>query len=636
MIWRQQGEYDGMQNERKGIMRLTIEGDCLTEEQANELSSMLEEAGCALENVTVKAQPGTENFVRFEAGILDIVYKEKVYIFRSVGHLAASGGRPFAYRENLSFRSLGTMIDCSRNGVYTLTSLKKFIRYLALCGYNRLQLYTEDTYRIDGEPYFGYLRGAYTKSEWKELDIYAASYGIELVPCIQTLAHLEQIFRWKPYAEINDVNDILLVDDERTYRLIDKMFATVSECFSSRTVNIGMDEAFMLGLGQYHRLHGKTDRMELMLRHLHRVSEMAEKYGLRCAMWSDMFYRLAFGGYYDENAREFPFDCSSIPQNVSLIYWDYYSKSQEHYEKILEQHRHLSENIWFAGAFWTFLGFLPNNTFSIEAAKASVRACRNQGVSDVFFAMWGDFGAECSIFSVLPSVVYAAEFAYGNEDLPNAERRFFVLSGVTAEAFLALEQADKIGNPTGADLTDPSKYMLYNDCFAGVLDTMVTVADGREYGVLAERLKPYISHRIWGNLFRCVYALTRVMEYKVTIGIRTRALYRAGKKEELRDFAERDYKILIGRLQEFYSAFSELWHAEKKAYGFEITNYRLGGLISRVKYCQSRLADYCDGKIERIDELEEDLLDYFGEGEKYTKRLGYINEFQKIASVNKF
>ena len=25
-----------------------------------------------------------------------------------------------------------------------------------------------------------------------------------------------------------------------------------------------------------------------------------------------------------------------------------------------------------------------------------------------------------------------------------------------------------------------------------------------------------------------------------------------------------------------------------------------------------------------------------GEGEKYTKRLGYINEFQKIASVNKF
>ena len=57
MIWRQQGEYDGMQNERKGIMRLTIEGDCLTEEQANELSSMLEEAGCALENVTVKFRP---------------------------------------------------------------------------------------------------------------------------------------------------------------------------------------------------------------------------------------------------------------------------------------------------------------------------------------------------------------------------------------------------------------------------------------------------------------------------------------------------------------------------------------------------------------------------------------------------
>ena len=129
------------------------------------------------------------------------MYTEKVYLFRSIGHLAVSKGKEFEYSENKPFEKLGTMVDCSRNGVYTVQALKRLIRYLALCGYNSLQIYTEDTYHIEGEPYFGYLRGAYTKEELKKLDAYADSYGIELIPCIQTLAHLSRIFRWKPYSE---------------------------------------------------------------------------------------------------------------------------------------------------------------------------------------------------------------------------------------------------------------------------------------------------------------------------------------------------------------------------------------------------------------------------------------------------
>ncbi len=617
-------------------MQFIIKGNCLTEEQAGALSDMFKEADCKLGTIQVEAKKGIENHCRFDGKELKVVYTEKVYLFRSIGHLAVSKGKEFEYSENKPFEKLGTMVDCSRNGVYTVQALKRLIRYLALCGYNSLQIYTEDTYHIEGEPYFGYLRGAYTKEELKKLDAYADSYGIELIPCIQTLAHLSRIFRWKPYSEINDIDDILLVDDERTYKLIDGMFATAAECFTSRNINIGMDEAFRLGMGKYRVLHGGTDRIQLMLRHLRRVQEIAGKYGFHCAMWSDMYYHLAFGGYYREDADEFPFDRGSIPDDIRLIYWDYYSKSQTHYEKILSQHKRLSENIWFAGAFWTFLGFLPNNSFSIEAAQSSVRACKEQNISNIFFAMWGDFGSECSVFSVLPSIVFAAEFAYGNEDGKFLEKKFSALSGVSFDCFLALEKADKIGNCSGADFTDPSKYMLYNDCFAGILDTTVTISDGREYEVLAEELKPYIRHRIWGNLFSFAYSLVRVMEYKVTIGIRTRALYRAGKKEALCELAEKDYKILSERLNEFYRSFSRLWHAEKKAYGFEISNYRIGGLISRVNYCRDRLLAYCAEKIPRIDELEEELLDYYGNEKQYTAQLGYINEFLKIASVNNF
>ena len=91
---------------------------------------------------------------------------------------------------------LGVMLDCSRNAVMSVAELKNFILTLKKTGYNCLQLYTEDTYEIEGEPQFGYRRGKYTKAELKEIDAFAKKNGVELMPCIQTLAHLNQIFRY--------------------------------------------------------------------------------------------------------------------------------------------------------------------------------------------------------------------------------------------------------------------------------------------------------------------------------------------------------------------------------------------------------------------------------------------------------
>ena len=113
---------------------------------------------------------------------------------------------------------LGVMLDCSRNAVMSVAELKNFILTLKKIGYNCLQLYTEDTYEIEGEPQFGYRRGRYSKLELKEIDVFAKKNGVELIPCIQTLAHLDQIFRYRKYQKINDANNILLADDERLTR----------------------------------------------------------------------------------------------------------------------------------------------------------------------------------------------------------------------------------------------------------------------------------------------------------------------------------------------------------------------------------------------------------------------------------
>ena len=127
-------------------------------------------------------------------------------------------------------KNLGIMVDCSRDACYKPDAVEKFTDIVAKMGYNMLMLYTEDTYSLEGEPYFGYMRGRYTNDEWKRMDAYAKSRGVELVPCIQTLAHLSAVTRWQTYGETCvDDHDIFLVDQPETYALIEKMFAWAAE-----------------------------------------------------------------------------------------------------------------------------------------------------------------------------------------------------------------------------------------------------------------------------------------------------------------------------------------------------------------------------------------------------------------------
>ena len=193
------------------------------------------------------------------------------------------------------FDSFGVMIDCSRDAVPSVNGLKRFIDTISKMGYNVAMLYTEDTYEVENEPYFGYKRGRYSVEELREIDEYAASVGVELIPFIQTLAHLNQLLRWRAYRhKIFDIDDILLIDEPRTYELLENIFSTLSKTFRSKRVHIGMDEAHHVGLGKYLDMHGFTDRYALLLKHLKRVCEIAEKHGFESTMMAnDLFFNLS-------------------------------------------------------------------------------------------------------------------------------------------------------------------------------------------------------------------------------------------------------------------------------------------------------------------------------------------------------
>ena len=534
------------------------------------------------------------------------------------------------------FKRFGTMLDCSRNAVMRPEAVEQWIDILADLGYNTLMLYTEDTFQLDTHPYFGHLRGRYSQQELREIDDYAFSKGVELIPCIQTLAHLNQIFQWDCYASIRDCYDILLAGEEKTYALIEEMFQVIGKTFRSKTVNIGMDEAHMLGRGQYLTRFGLKDRTEILLAHLERVSQIAKKYGLQLCMWGDMFVRMINAAADDMD----PIDVadkvrSKIPDNVDIIYWDYYGCEEAHYDRELKRHLACKEGVWFAGGLWSWTGYAPHNAFSIMTTRAALAACRKNGTEQVFFALWGDDGADCSPFCLLPALYYTAQLAKGIEDDEAIRKGFAEQFGVSFDTFMLL---DLPGTPNAeptpikwpAYPNNTEKYMLFSDCFMGRMETTVRQGDGAAYAACAQQLAGRTPVPRYDFLFASAQALCEVLAIKTELGIETRKAYQEGRVSELLP----RYRELLKKLENFYAAYRTQWLALNKPHGFEVQDIRLGGLIRRVEHCLWRLEGYAAGRIEKIEELEEPVLDYRSSPDAPPPGPTCFNSWAKTATAN--
>ena len=556
---------------------------------------------------------------------LSITEKNGVYLLtverltdfcRALSHLKRklAGGKDV--HEQCRATTLCLMEDMSRNAVMHLDGVKKLLRNLALMGYDSLMLYTEDTYELPEYPYFGYMRGKYTKEEMREIDDYAFSLGIEVIPCIQTLAHMQQALNFDCFASVTDVGDILLVGDEKTAQLIEHMIATVSSVFRSRRINIGMDEAHMLGRGKYLDQHGYRPAPDIMLEHLDFVVSLCKKYGLAPMMWSDMFFRMAFNHKYYVREGEIPAEVAAkIPRDVTLIYWDYYAKDREYFGHMVDCHTKLEGvPVAFAGGAWRWGTLAPRNRFSLYYSEMQCEECYARGINDIIVTAWGDNGNETAHFSTCPTLLYFAEAAYSTKKptKEQLEARSLDCFGIGFEDFLTLDAPNELPGTESfaANPINPSKYLLYNDPLLGVMDLHMdakTVAEA--YRQNTARLEKFAGHPKFGYIFESEAKLCDLLSLKADFSVRLRAAYKNGEKEALEALCL-EVPLMVERLDAFLAAHRRMWFTESKPFGFEVQEQRLGGLRMRLVTTAERVREYLDGKVACIPELAAEQLPY--------------------------
>ena len=587
--------------------------------------------------IVAKKVTGDRLVIDRKGNEVTVSYVERVHFFRALSLIAQHlDDEHYHSDEPCAFRTNGTMFDVSQsNTLMTVDHAKLLLRRMAQMGLNMMMLYNEDNYEIEDWPYFGYMRSRYTAEDIRDIDDYAYALGIELVPCIQTLAHLNDALKWPCFSGMREDKACLLPGEERVYDFLEKAIVAATEPVRTKRIHIGMDEAMKLGRGHYFDKHGLVNAGEIMLSHLHRVMEILRKYDLEPMLWGDMFFQRIFGkhSYYQQdygnqeattvpvtlpNGMQQEADLSYIenyPKDAQLIAYGYTPDTYEKWDMIINQGKFVGRDPVFAGGIWNWLSFAPNWFFSFNSAIPQLRACKANGIKDVFATTWGDEGAECPIDVVLLGMQLWAEMGYSDDyDEQKLRERFEFVTGAGFDATMLMEKIDAIPGTMKNNVEgfNASKCLLWQEPIFGLIDKeLFGLEDEIEahYRKLApifraESEKPSDLQRAFGLYAR----LCDVMEYKATIGCRLKTAYDNGDKKALAYYAEQILPALIERQREFYEYHRAMFYDENKPLGFEVFDIRHSIVMQRTKTTLWRVQQYLCGAVNHLQELADDRL----------------------------
>ncbi len=541
--------------------------------------------------------------------------------FRALGELARNPQlSELEVTPQFDFR--GLMLDASRNGVPHVESLEQRITELALLGINQLTLYTEDTYEVKGHGLIGYMRGAYSKAELRRVVRFAKQFGIEMFPCIQTLAHLEQVLQYKKaYGALRDTASVLSVKAEGTRDFVAALLDSASEPYESRRIHIGMDEPWDLGRGTAFERGRDNDPRDLYVRHLRVVAKLCSERGLEPTAWGDFVLgQQPTHGDVPMTAAQW----RRVPKGVTLNYWHYTLEDEATYHRDIRRFREFGFDPIVSPALWNWDRFWGLYDKARRTFEPLLRAAKREGVRRVLMTTWGDDGNEAPYRSNFPGLAQFAEHCF--RDTPREPEVAGMVQALTGDSWASFVLPSALDCPDEIALRDHgnlAKTFIWDDPLLGLFASHM---EGRpmsaHYRALSAQLRAQARRAAPPNrgAFQFASELGACLTLKADLRSNARRAYLAGDRRKLKVSVD-DATKSIAAMQRLWRAHRRVWLSENKVFGLETLDLRYGGQLSRLHVFRDRLRDYLAGRAPRIEELEVEPQNYLGaypfHGRKY-------------------
>ncbi len=221
-----------------------------------------------------------------------------------------------------SIKNRAYMLDISRGKIPNLSYLKELVDILAALKYNQLQLYM-DTFIYEYKGFEEYWKDTQPLSvaEIRELDAYCKERFILLVPVQNSFAHMAA---WTAKPELSHLaitrdgkpSQTLNPLHPGSLELMDKIYESVCEGYSSELFNIGMDEPFELGMNETKEECDKKGVGRVYTEYLEKICDLVCKKYKKQPM------------FFDDIVFKHPEELANVPKNAIVMQWGYESEQQ--------------------------------------------------------------------------------------------------------------------------------------------------------------------------------------------------------------------------------------------------------------------------------------------------------------------
>ncbi len=299
-------------------------------------------------------------------------------------------------RDWPDFPVRGVMLDISRDKVPTTETLEALVDRLASWKINQLQLYIEHTFAYRGHEEVWGRASALTAEEVRRLDAYCRARHVELVPNQNCLGHMGRWLaheRYRPLAIAPDgwpdarghLHAPTTIDPVKpaSLDLVRELLAQLLPCFTSRRVQVGLDEPWEL----------PPERIGDYVDWVRTLRDVPELSGREMLIWGDIL-----ANHPDTLAR--------LPAGVTVCEWGY-----EDWHPFADRTEALSKagiRHWVCPGTSSWLSILGRVTNMIGNCRAAAEGGLANRSSGYLTTDWGDMGHLQYLPVSEPGFAYAA------------------------------------------------------------------------------------------------------------------------------------------------------------------------------------------------------------------------------------
>ncbi len=267
--------------------------------------------------------------------------------------------------------------DYGRDQLPTIEDHKRTIRTLAQFKMNTHLWFIEpDHFVYKFDPEIGKDFDRFTFDEIREVVAYAKKYYIEVIPVVESLAHMENTLSNPKYAALAETpgSGTLCPASEDSFALIKNIIDEIASAFDGKYFHCGLDESAAVGNGKSADAVKAKGIEKVYADYYTRLNDLVKAHGKTMMMYADI-------------VLNHPKTMDLLPKDIIMMYWEYGDAMRHPGFDTLAKSGFRTVSL---SAVWDWVNLYPVYGFAFKNIERLAAQTAELGSLGTFTANWGD------------------------------------------------------------------------------------------------------------------------------------------------------------------------------------------------------------------------------------------------------